>query len=203
MKILLSIPTEVEINNKIFSEILADFKPQLIITGIGSINTTFNLTKYLLNNNIELVIHGGIAGALKEKLTLGSVFQVVEDVFADYGINVNGIITNEIQVFDNNVFKNNEFKKLSLPCAKGITLNSITLSDNIKSYYLNKYNADIETMENAAIFYVCSKLNIPFYCFRSISNYVGDRNKQNWKIDLAVENLWLTLKEVFKVLHNE
>ncbi|HRR11988.1 MAG TPA: hypothetical protein P5139_08260, partial [Tenuifilum sp.] len=48
----------------------------------------------------------------------------------------------------------------------------------------------IETMESAAVFYVCLKLGKPFFCLRAVSNYVEPRNRQNWKIDIAVQNLW-------------
>jgi futalosine hydrolase len=33
------------------------------------------------------------------------------------------------------------------------------------------------------------KENIPFVQIRSISNYVGERNKQKWKLKEAVQNL--------------
>jgi futalosine hydrolase len=59
-----------------------------------------------------------------------------------------------------------------------------------------KINPHIETMEGAAVFYVCLMEHIPFVQIRAISNYVGETNKNLWKIPLAVENLHKTLIDV-------
>ena len=60
----------------------------------------------------------------------------------------------------------------------------------------NRLNPDIETMEGAAIFRVCNDFNIPCMQIRSVSNFVGERNKKNWDIDLAIKNLNLSLKKI-------
>ena len=51
-------------------------------------------------------------------------------------------------------------------------------------------------MEGAAVFRVCNDFNIPCMQIRSVSNFVGERNKKNWNIDLAVKNLNLYLKKL-------
>ena len=63
-----------------------------------------------------------------------------------------------------------------------------------------KYNPDIETMEGATFFYICTRENIPFLALRSISNMVGLRNKDNWDIRLALDNLSEKLREVILTL---
>ena len=44
-------------------------------------------------------------------------------------------------------------------------------------------------MEGAALHYVCLMEKIPFLQIRSISNYVGERNKRNWNMKEAIANL--------------
>ena len=44
-------------------------------------------------------------------------------------------------------------------------------------------------MEGAAFFKVCNYFNVPCMQIRSISNRVEKRNKENWDISLAIENL--------------
>jgi futalosine hydrolase len=51
----------------------------------------------------------------------------------------------------------------------------------------------VESMEGAAVAYVAAQLNINAIQIRSISNRVEKRNRNNWKIALAVENLNITL----------
>ncbi|HNB49323.1 MAG TPA: futalosine hydrolase, partial [Chitinophagales bacterium] len=52
-----------------------------------------------------------------------------------------------------------------------------------------KYNADTENMEGLAFYYVMKLINKPSIEIRSISNYVERRNKDNWQIKNAVDNL--------------
>ena len=52
-------------------------------------------------------------------------------------------------------------------------------------------------MEGAAFLFCCMKENIPCVQIRSISNFVEKRNKDNWNIPLAIENLH---KEIIKIL---
>ena len=63
----------------------------------------------------------------------------------------------------------------------------------------NRLSPDIETMEGAAVFRVCNDFNIPCMQIRSVSNFVGERNKKNWNIDLAVKNLNLYLKVILSL----
>jgi futalosine hydrolase len=44
-------------------------------------------------------------------------------------------------------------------------------------------------MEGAGLHYTCRMLQIPFLQLRGISNLVGERNKENWKISLAIEQV--------------
>ena len=55
-------------------------------------------------------------------------------------------------------------------------------------------------MEGAAFFYICSGEKIPFLALRSISNRVEPRNKNNWNIPLALDNLSEKLKEIILLL---
>jgi futalosine hydrolase len=51
-----------------------------------------------------------------------------------------------------------------------------------------KYQADIESMEGAALHFVCLQEGIPFLQIRGISNFVGERNKAKWDLKSAIEN---------------
>jgi futalosine hydrolase len=79
--------------------------------------------------------------------------------------------------------------KNSLKPVKAVTVNTSTGSDATRRRLVKKYNPDIETMEGATFFYICARNFIPFLALRAISNYVEPRNKNNWNIPLALENL--------------
>jgi futalosine hydrolase len=53
-------------------------------------------------------------------------------------------------------------------------------------------------MEGIAFHYACKQAKIPFLQIRAISNYVTPRNKSEWEIPLAIQNLNQYLIETFK-----
>ena len=75
-----------------------------------------------------------------------------------------------------------------LDCVSAVTVNEISTSKEKVDLYSNHYHASIETMEGAALHYVCLHEQVPFIQIRGISNYIGERDKSKWKIKEAVES---------------
>lgn len=178
-----------------------DLELDFLITGVGMLNTTYALMKHLQVKKPQVIIDAGIAGSFSKKHPPGSVVTVKEELIADLGVHEKESYKD---VFDLKLADPNQFpftkKKLinpypsflnrtQLPKVIGITVNQITTSKKKTELYIKKYKAAIENMEGGAVHYVCLKENIPFLQIRSISNYVGDRNKKNWKLKEAVSNL--------------
>ena len=123
-----------------------------------------------------------------------------QDCFADLGFEEK---ENYIPVFNTAFADKDEFpftngwlvnsneilSKASLPKAKAITVNKVSDSELQKQQFIQTFNADIETMEGAALHYVCLQEQIPFLQIRSISNHVGERDKTKWKMKEAIQNL--------------
>jgi futalosine hydrolase len=86
--------------------------------------------------------------------------------------------------------------KSILRLVKAITVNTATGSESARIKLVNKFNPDIETMEGATFFYICTREKIPFLALRAISNRVEPRNRINWKIQTALQNLSGKLNEV-------
>ena len=178
-----------------------DLQLDFLVTGVGSINTTYALMKHLQVKKPDIVIMAGIAGAFDRSLSLGDVVVVKQESLADLGVHEKDGYKD---VFDLKLLAANEFpfkqKKLvnpftvlmertKLPLVGSVTVNQITSAKKTAELYQTKYKAKIENMEGAALHLVCMKENIPFVQIRSISNYVGERNKQKWKLKEAVQNL--------------
>ena len=68
-------------------------------------------------------------------------------------------------------------------------MNCVTGSEKSIKNLIKRLNPTTESMEGAAVFYASKQLNIDCLQIRSISNYVEPRNKDNWKIGLAIKNL--------------
>ena len=181
----------------------------LLITGIGTTFTTFFLTQTLLSNTYPLVVDTGVAGSLTDHLGIGAVVNVVEEEFADLGIEKeqefltlfdSGFLLPDEFPFENRALRADGNHLAShLPKVKGITSNvshgrEITINE-LKRHFA----AEVISMEGAAVFYVCRWLGIPCFQIRSISNRVVPRDQSNWDIPLALENL---KNELIKVLND-
>ena len=79
-----------------------------------------------------------------------------------------------------------------------ITVNKVSDSMILKQQRENTFNPHIETMEGAALHYICLQENIPFLQLRTISNIVGERDKTKWRLTAAVENLDTALNQLIK-----
>ena len=60
----------------------------------------------------------------------------------------------------------------------------------------------VESMEGAALHYVCLMEKIPFLQIRSVSNVTGDRDKTRWKLKEAGKNLNEALVLLIQKLEN-
>ena len=72
---------------------------------------------------------------------------------------------------------------------RAITVNKVHGNDFSIHRIKERLNPQVESMEGAAFFYVCSQMDIPTLQIRAISNYVEKRNREAWKIELALNNL--------------
>lgn len=185
-------------------------KIDILITGIGTTFTTFHLTHTLQENKYDFVLNIGIAGSLTREVGIGEVVSVISDEFADLGIEKkdefltlfeSGFMDSNEFPFENGVLKStNNSKILDFKKVRGITTNkSFGRSTSIAEIH-QKFSAHIESMEGAAVFYVCNWLGIPCYQVRAISNFVEPRDSSKWNIPLALENLKEALLNVLKKL---
>lgn len=196
MQILLTAATANEL--ELFINMHANI--DILITGVGAPATIYNLQKRLHKVDYDLVIQAGIAGAFSTALNLGETVLVKQDTFGDIGAEENNTFTSFI---GSNLISAQEFpyangwlinaagipKSSTLKSVKGITVNKVSDSILQKQQLINVFDPQIETMEGAALHYVCLQEEIPFRQIRTISNYVGIRDKKQWKIREAFENL--------------
>jgi len=185
-------------------------KIDILITGIGTTFTTFHLTHTLQENKYDFVLNNGIAGSLTREIKIGEVVNVISEEFADLGVEKkdefltlfeSGFMDSNEFPFENGVLKSaNNSRIFDFKKVRGITTNkSFGRSASIAEIN-QKFSAHIESMEGAAVFYVCNWLGIPCYQVRAISNFVEPRNSSKWNIPLALENLKEAVLTVLKKL---
>lgn len=207
MQILLVSATELEIMP------FLQQKPAFhhLITGVGSPAAIYHIAKRVQQLDYDLVIQAGIAGTFQSAISLGDVVIVKEDVFADIGISEKnnfytifetGFADENDLPFKNGWLENNGIlaEEVFLKKVKSVTINTVTDNKDQINSLISKYDPQIETMEGAALHYVCLQENIPFLQLRSISNDVGERDKTKWKMKESIENLNSTLITIVEQL---
>jgi futalosine hydrolase len=179
----------------------------LWVTGVGLVNTTYNLTKKIVHEKPDLAIQAGIAGSFQPLVhTPGNVVAVKEEIIGDLGVQENNEIWADIfdlKLADPNLFPfkarklvnphNQLLHKLNIPQVTAVSVNEITTSTKRIHQLIHQYAPAIESMEGAAFHYVCLNEGIPFIQIRSISNRIGERDKSQWHLHTAIENLQNTL----------
>jgi len=170
-------------------------------TGVGMLVSAVTLTQLVLQEKPDFVIQAGIAGCFDTADPLGQVAAVREEILGDTGVEEGGAWKDVFDLnlenpdgapFANKRLANNQFERhnlLQLPAVTGITVNEITTKPERIGLLRQKYNPYIESMEGAALHYVCGKLQLPYLQIRAVSNYIGERDKAKWKMKDAIVNL--------------
>ena len=191
----------------------ANNKVDVLITGVGVPSTMYHLQKRIQQVDYDCIIQAGIAGNFTNVIELGKVVLVQQDCFADLGIEEKEIYSpifsaafadkDEFPFTDGWLVNLNEvLQQSSLPKIKALTVNKVSDSELQKKQFASTFNAAIESMEGAALHYVCLQEKIPFLQIRSISNHVGERDKAKWKMKDAIENLNNELSKLITGLTN-
>lgn len=193
-------PSFLEMNNLYTSE-SQRFKVQFHQSGVGMLATAVSLTRLILEEKPNLIIQAGIAGSFDTSVALGKVVLIKEESLADMGVEEDGkwkdifdlkLEKSSYPPFERRKLPNpwlSEFNLLQLPEVSAITINEISTNKERIQQLVKKYNPVTESMEGAALHYICRDATIPFIQIRAISNYIGERNKASWKIQEAITNL--------------
>jgi futalosine hydrolase len=187
-------------------------KPELLISGIGQLRTGYALQKKIHERRPGLVVQAGIGGSASAE-DIGKVYSIRSETMADLGLMEKAGFRN---IFDLGLDKpdrfpfqggklNNPYRRLlewtGLPVSDGITVNEIKSAD-FSGFQRNQVQV-VESMEGAALHYVCLMEKIPFLQIRSVSNVLGDRDKSRWKIKEAMESLHESLVSLIQKLEKE
>ncbi|MBI3884063.1 MAG: futalosine hydrolase [Sphingobacteriales bacterium] len=204
MQILLVAATDFEIQP--FTT--ANSNTDILITGVGIANTIYQLQKKLQHAQYDLVIQAGIAGTFSNDSTLGETVLIKQDTFGDLGIEEKG---NFASLFSLGFAKENDFPfengwlvnhhELAKSAVKAVTVNKVSDSHIQKQQIIHTFNPIIESMEGAAFHFVCLQEKVAFLQVRSISNYVGERDKSKWRIKDAIENLNKEINRLVQLMH--
>ena len=188
---------------------IVDENLHILITGMGLLNTAAHLGIYASKYDRDLYIDAGVCGSFNPELKIGQVVKIISETYGDFGVENDaqfedffdmGFLDKKEDAFQYGLCKpvtHPFLDKIKLSEATSITVNKVHGNEKTIKVIREKYKADTENMEGLAFYYVLNLLNKPGIEIRAVSNYVEKRNKDNWDIKTAVENL---NNEIFRIL---
>lgn len=195
MKIVVVFPTRTE------AQYFSHPHAQVEIGGVGLAAAAYSTTKIIAGHQPDWLIMAGIAGVYEHShFTAGDVVLVESECESDLGFFTPGGFTHLADLdlaMDFPVTKIWQCpyvpKHAPIPLAKSNSMNAAMAP------FIETMNADIENMEGAAFYRVCTEENQRFLQLRSISNVVriGD---DDWDMEGSVLALTAGLHQLINYL---
>ncbi|WP_223292474.1 futalosine hydrolase [Salipaludibacillus neizhouensis] len=185
----------------------------LALAGVGPMSAAANTATMLANSDFSLVINMGIAGGFPESASIGDVVIALKMVAADLGAeSENGFKPIEELGFGKSVYtvtpdlvdKVNAAIQIdsliSVHTKTILTLSTVTgTTKSLEELQQRFPEAGAEAMEGFGVATAAELKGVPCMEIRSISNLIGPRDREAWRIKDALESLKVVssiLKEV-------
>ena len=139
----------------------------ILISGIGLTASTYHLSKQIALKKYGLVIQAGVAGSFDLRIPPGTVVAVSQDAIADQSVvelqKLKTLFELDLVPQDQYPYKkgwlinpNKEvLRKTKLKIVNGISVNQISTSKQMIKFYRHVFDPVSESMEGAALHYVC------------------------------------------------
>lgn len=184
-----------------------------MVTGVGLTATAYHLGKTLAEQSYSRAIMLGIAGSFSSNYPPGSIVEIVSETFGDLGADDNGDF---LDIFQLGLAEAGRFPFsagridrewpfgdfLEIPGVRGSSVNTVHGERHAIERFIQRSDAEVESMEGAAFFYACKMAGVPFRQFRAISNFVTARDRSAWKIAEAKDALGRFFREYRETLFN-
>ncbi len=174
---------------------------QFLVVGVGLVETTFNLTRYLVAHpEVTQVLNLGIAGGFPAAgVSVLDCCLATSETIGDLGICFDTHIENldpSLLAAGNDYSGMNAFHAHCLEwlergddvvhCGKFLSVNGVSGSAR-RGAMVNRQACICENMEGAAVARVCLGMHLDWVEFRVVSNLVEDRDVASWQIDPAID----------------
>jgi futalosine hydrolase len=206
--------TEIEMSplRRILTE---DMQVRTVITGVGPVETAVRLNRYLdkTEQTFSAVINFGIGGGYIQAAggtgpCILDLYLAETEVFGDLGIcypdrvePLSKDLTGEI-IFKMDPSLLDRAKKIygegDIKTGNFVTVMGVSATLARGQAMAERFQAQCENMEGAAIARVCSELCLPTLELRCISNLVEERNLHTWRLQEACEKAAEAAAELIK-----
>lgn len=183
--------------------------------GIGRTNAAAATTSAILSDGPFMwVLNAGVAGALPQSnLLVGDIVVSNKCIYAEEGLMTQDGFQDMSRLgFSLGNFEGNEvpvdswmLERLSLlgTVAPIATVATCSGTDDQAELVATRTGCVCEAMEGAAVVHAANRLNAPAIEIRAISNMTGNRNEQEWDLELALKNLGHAVTDSIIALRGE
>jgi futalosine hydrolase len=81
---------------------------------------------------------------------------------------------------------------------RSLTVSLVSGDPNVAAQRFLRHQALAEGMEGSAVAQVCQRFGIPMLECRGISNQAGDRDKEHWRLDLAIHHCHTVVRTLMR-----
>lgn len=175
----------------------------LLISGVGPVETTLHLTRYLDKHERQItkVINFGVAGAYlaeasraEDNVALLDICLAEQESMGDCGI----CFADHIEAFAEQLGGRTVFPldqpllyqareilrrhQIACHCGNFVTVAAASATRERGMMLAARYQAICENMEGAAVARVCAEFSLPLLELRAVSNLVEDRDLSRWQL---------------------
>jgi futalosine hydrolase len=167
----------------------------VIVTGVGMVATAAQTARALARTRYDLAVNFGVCGSFDPALVPGTVVHVLEDRIAELGAEDGEqfLAIEDMGLGQTSVVVNTAPPSIGaldgLARVKAITVNTVHGSEASIAAIRERCAADVESMEGAAFAYACAHAHLPYAQVRAVSNIVERRNRDAWRMELAIRQL--------------
>lgn len=185
----------------------------LLVTGIGPVNAGLSLGLLLgAQQGLAGVCNLGVSGSFDlQRFPLESAAVPVQEIWPEFGLRTDtevlpeglrlaqapgGLRGQPGPVFDRLFLQPRADAAAmglalpeDIPEAVSLSVAGVTASAGLAQEFQTRYQAQLENMEGFALAYACLRRNLPFVAVRSVSNRVGSRSKEDWRLKPALARL--------------
>ncbi len=173
-----------------------------LIAGVGPVETTLRLTRYLERRNpqIDKVLNFGVAGAyVCESLPWGNgalldLCLAEQESLGDFGI----CFADHFEALDEKLGGSTVFPldssmlrqareildchNMAYRCGNFVTVSAVSATRQRGAMLAARFQGLCENMEGAAVARVCAEFSLPLLEVRAVSNLVEDRDLSRWRM---------------------
>lgn len=172
--------------------------------GVGKAAATYGAAEAIRRRaDVRAVLLFGVAGAFPARhrsdappVEVGDVAVVTSERFGDEGVetpdgflDLGAMGLGDVGPFGADRRLSDAARALlDCPGVRGVTVSACSGTEAASARTLDRSGgADVETMEGAAVAYVCRQHELPLLHVRAVSNWTGDRDRGAWNLGAAVD----------------